>query len=162
MAHNLEPAVDVLAAERRRGPDRRRRHPLLGDWTWGFRGRRRGLRRDGDRRGASAIIDHFGAPLLLLAIAIFVLSACDAVFTLTLIEHGLVTEANPVMKTLLANGVGAFVAGKVALTGIGVVTLVAYSEMRFLGRFPLGQSLSWIAGFYAILIAYEVMLLEMI
>ena len=161
---NVQTACHPLAnpAERRYGPDRRRRNPLLASWRWAFVGRRRRLRRDGDRRGSGALVDVFDTHLLVLALTVFVLSACDAAFTLTLIEHGLAEEANPFMNALLSRDTTLFLSAKLAITGFGVVALVAYSQLHMFGQFPLGRALGWLILIYGLLVGYEIALLSLI
>jgi len=147
-------------ASDRRGADRRRGSALTSHWSYAFRGRRVGLRRDGDRRSTGAVVDRFGPDLLVLAIALFVLSACDAAFTLTLLEHGVVDEANPLMRGLVGLDIDLFVGTKLLLTGIGVVGLVAYSQVLFLGLVPLTRVMALLVAFYVLLIGYEITLLS--
>ena len=156
--------VEGPAGERteRRGGDRRRSNALGSHWIYGFRGRRRRSRRAGDRRGAAVVVDSYSCPLLVLALTVVVLSGCDAAFTMTLLEHGLVEEANPFMRALIGIDVDLFVGTKLAITGIGVISLVAFSQLLLLGRLPLSRVLAALSVFYVCLVSYQVTLLSMI
>ena len=108
------------------------------------------------------MVDWFGPHLLVLAIGVLILSGCDAACTLTLMNHGLVEEANPLMRYLISHDIELFVGAKMLITGLGVVSLVAYSQMLFLGWLPLTQVLVAIALFYVLLVGYELSLLALI
>ncbi|MCP5149657.1 MAG: hypothetical protein H6983_19190 [Ectothiorhodospiraceae bacterium] len=149
----------VVGDRRERGGDRRRRHPLLASWRYAFVGRRRRHRRAGDLGQAAAVLDAYDSRLLYVSMGIYVLCAMDAAFTLTLIEHGIGREANPVMDALLGHGVGAFLAGKMIVTGVGLVTLVTFSSLVVFGRLRLARLIEWMLGLYLVLIAYEAVLL---
>ncbi len=158
----MRPREKPGSAVERRGPDRRQRSSLRSHWTFAFRGRRRRLRRASDRVGSGAVVDWFGPHLLVMAITVCVLSGCDAAFTLTLMDHGVVEEANPLMRFLINHDIELFVSTKMLVTGLGVIGLVAYSQMLFLGWLPLTQVLVAIALFYVALVGYELTLLSLI
>lgn len=71
--------------------------------------------------------------LLGLAFATLIMNLVDAVATLTWIELGWATEANPVMAALLAVSPVAFMAGKLFMVGAGVSVLYHY-RTRVLAR----------------------------
>ena len=142
----------MMFTERRRKVDRRAA-PHWAEWRWLFGGRRRRVRRanaDRIRR-----IDWYPAPLLGAVVAISGLSFLDAAFTLHLLERGVATEANPFMASLLDTDVRLFVSLKTVLTGCCMTLLVLYSEVPVFGRFRTGHSLYALAGFYALLVGYE-------
>ncbi|MEZ5989938.1 MAG: DUF5658 family protein [Planctomycetota bacterium] len=131
-------AIAAADDSRRRGPDRRQRPtPFVSRYTWSS-GRRRGARRDGERR--DSFVDQHGATLFLVALAIVALNMLDAWFTMLLLSHG-GEEANPVALFLLELGPWAFVAAKTL--GIGLCTVVLVMIKNFRGaRFGLGVVLA--------------------
>ncbi len=143
----------------RRRSDRRASHVLFSDWRFALKGRRRA-----DRRYAAAVrskgLDRHHPWLLVVAVAIVVLSAADAIFTLELIARGLVHEANPFMRWLMELDLQIFANFKLLLTGFAVVVLVACSTTRFLRRVPTHAILHSILFFYVGLIGYELFLLN--
>ena len=153
------PAQPSRADERREPAARRRRHPWLSDWRWGFRGRRRELRRVRDRVGADSVVDAYSPGLLLVTLTVFVLSATDAALTLILIDSGITSEANPLMDVLLRWNTHLFFGAKALVTGVGLVILVAYSELIVFRRFRMRHAIYGALGFYATLVCYEVFLL---
>lgn len=143
-----------MSAERPtpRGGDRRAR-PTRAFSRHALRGRRRELRRVTDRvRGG--YVDRPRTSDVALVVAVVLLSFADAVFTLDHVARGGV-EWNPVMRALLDVGVAPFVAGKMAVTTLGMVFLLAHMHFhrtRSLARFVLGA--------YIVLTVYHVTLLD--
>lgn len=136
--------------ERRRGGDRRLvtlRTFLQG----GFTPRRRGGRRAGEQH---LPIDWHEPYLLFLSLTILLLSVADAFMTITLIMGG-AQEANPVIAFILRDHPDWFATIKMALTGTGVLTLVAMARSRLLGIMRVGLVLQGIFVAYVALIAYE-------
>jgi hypothetical protein len=155
------PAADAAeeadrSAERRNGPDRRRRtlHALI---YGGFKPRRRKPRRDGELRVSG--VDWHPAQWLVAAVLILLLSCADAALTLTLVEHG-AYEVNPVMAPLLEGSALAFTLVKIGLTAGGVVLLTALARMRAFGRIPVSVVLYIVLAGYGVLVAYELQLLK--
>ena len=140
--------------ERRGGPDRRRTHPLLADWKWAFRGRRRAARRAGE----DVWLDVYGVGTVLTVLGILALSALDAAFTLRLLESGSVREANPFMRFLIEHDVQIFVNLKTVLTASGLLFMVVASRARLAGM-RVGTLLHGVLGLYVALILYELVLL---
>ena len=149
-------------ADRPRGPDRRRHHPWFAHWSWAFKGRRQGLRRVDDHTNHVAALDRFEPRVLVLALTMIVLSAMDATFTLTLVERGSATEANPFMDFLMGTNVRAFVGLKIVLTGLGTIVMVAYSRALIFRRVRVEHAMVVLIGAYAALICYEMGLLGLI
>lgn len=151
-------SVEVQAAvmAERRIRSARRRLPRLTEWRWLLGGRRRSVRRASE--DSISRLDRYSAPLFAATILILVLSTLDAGFTVYLLEHGLATEANPLMAGLLSANVQLFSYSKTALTGCGLILLVLYSEERFLGRLKTAYSVYAIAGLYTLLVGYELAL----
>jgi hypothetical protein len=99
---------------------------------------------------------------LLLAVSVLCLSTIDGLATLRLIEAGL-EEANPLMRFAIASGPGHFLAAKLAMTGIGMVVLVAARRRTLLGtRIRSPHVLLGIAALYALLLVYQLALWLMI
>ena len=150
-------AADDGELEQRRGVERRRRlwwSLLYG----GFRPRRRGARRNGED-ARSAMLDWHASHLLLVAMTIVLLCAGDAFLTLKLLSAGAL-EINPVMALVVNGDVAVFTACKTAMTGIGVVLLVAVSRYRFLRRIRVELALYAVLTGYLALVAYEFWLLK--
>ena len=142
----------TMFSERRRTLDRRATVHWA-EWRWLFGGRRRGVRRADEDRIRR--IDWYPAPLLGAVVAISGLSFLDAGITLHLLGRGLATEVNPFMASLLSTDVRLFVGLKTVLTGFCMTLLVLYSQVPMIGKFRAGHSLYALAGFYALLIGYE-------
>jgi len=146
-----------LAIDRRVGGDRRRttcRTVIQG----GVTPRRRRGRRAGECEG---MIDWHEPDLLFLSLAILLLSVTDAFFTLTLLMNGAV-EANPVMAYILDHFPSQFAIAKMALTGGGVLVLVALARARV---FRLMRARTLLQGFFAgyvVLVGYELWMLDLI
>lgn len=145
------------AVERRVGPDRRR--TTIGSFLkGGFTPRRRGGRRAGEHH---LPIDWHEPYLLFLAVTILLLSVVDAFLTITLIMGG-AKEANPLLAFILRAQPELFAATKMALTGLGVLVLVAVARARLFRVMSVGVVLQGIFVAYVGLIAYEWWLLRTI
>lgn len=142
--------------ERRNGPDRRKTHPLLADWRWALKGRRRGARRDGE----SGWADLYDARLVLMTVAVIALSGLDAFFTLNLLRSGVIREANPFMRVLIEHDVQVFVNLKTAMTASGLMMMVVASQARIFGRLRVRTLLHAVLALYVLLIGYELTLLR--
>ena len=140
-----------VPTDRRSSPDRRHltfRSVLYG----GIRPRRRQVRRAGDH--ALPVVDWHESHLLAIAICILLLSCADAFLTLNLLFLG-AEEANPLMAALVYHDVAMFTAVKMALTGGGVILLVALSRLRLFGRIKVVQGLYVTLAVYVFLVLYE-------
>lgn len=82
------------------------------------------------------------------------LSCVDAFLTMQLIQKGMV-EANPVMQAAMTQGTGFFISTKLALTAIGIFSLVYLAKSQFLNRFRTGLFLTGFFSAYACLVCYE-------
>ena len=143
-------------SERRRGPDRRSR--LARALVYGsFHPRRLGPRREGEH-GLGAV-DWHHPWWLVVATLILVLCASDAVLTVVLISRG-AYEVNPMLAPLIGGSGVLFAVVKVGLTGIGVVVLTLLSRVRAFGRLPVALVLYGVLAGYAVLIGYELQLLD--
>lgn len=147
--------VPGLHADRRRSGDRRQRlaFSLL---YGGVSPRRRGGRRAADHH--RPVIDWHGPGLLTSSILILLLCATDAFLTLLLLTRG-AYEANPVMALFVYDDVRSFAALKMALTGGGVIALVAVARFRVFGFLRAATILHAVLAGYCALIAYELRML---
>jgi hypothetical protein len=137
--------------ERRNGEERRR-SPLRAIWFGHQAGRRRNPRRDREQHPIA--VDWHRSHWLGVVILILLLSLADALFTLTLMEHG-AREANPFMALLVSGSGRWFAFWKVGLTTAGMVVLVLLSRYRLVGWLRVGVLLYVVLALYVALIAYE-------
>jgi hypothetical protein len=122
-----------------------------------FKRRRRQVRRTGDRNVAS--IDWHHPQWLAVAMLILLLCTTDALLTLTLLNLG-AQEINPFMKPLVTGSGPAFAIWKMGLTSGGVIMLTILARLRAFGVLPIGALLYVVLTLYAMLVAYELWLLE--
>jgi len=141
--------------------DRRTRHPLFTDWRWGYRGRRKSLRRSADSHRTHAILDWYHPSLLFFVLATYVLSGIDAVLTLTLLDFGIAREANPFMNLLITTDVRLFAGVKALITGVALVCLTAYSSQRLFTRLRVDRLIYALFVIYSLLVIYEIRMLNM-
>jgi len=152
--------LDVGSKNKRTRVERRQRHPLLADWRWGYRGRRRNLRRSSDAVTSQAFLDWYHPSLLFFIVATYVLSGIDAVLTLTLLEFGIAEEANPFMHLLLAEDIHLFAGVKALATGLGLIWLTVYSNQRVFARLRVNRIIYALFASYSLLVIYEIYLLD--
>jgi hypothetical protein len=149
-------APEDEALDRRRGPDRRRQG-IRALWYGSFNPRRRGSRRNGERRISS--VDWHDPQWLAVAMLIVLFSCVDAFLTLTLIDHG-AYEVNPFMAPLVGGSALAFAMVKIGLTAGGVVLLTILVRMKAFGRIPVSLLLYTVLLGYGVLLVYEFRLLQ--
>jgi len=120
-------------------------------------------RRRDNRRGAEheGLLDWHEPHLMFLAVMILLLSITDAFLTLTLISAG-AEEANPIMAYLLMQTPTLFATVKMALTGAGIIVLVALSRARVFRVIRISNIIHWCMVGYVMLIAYEAWLLSLV
>jgi len=140
--------------------ERRQCHPLLTDWKWSYRGRRKSVRRNTDNHRTHAILDWYHPSLFFFIVVTYVLSGIDAILTLTLLELGVAEEANPFMHMLLAKNIHLFAGVKALVTGLGLVCLAAYSNRCLFTRLRVDRLIYLLFAVYALLVVYEVSLLR--
>lgn len=149
------PAPGVLAE--RRAAERRRR--VWWSLLYGsFNPRRRNAPRRLDEMRYHTI-DWHAAHLFAIAIAILLLSICDAFMTLALLAAG-AEEINPVMAMIVGGDAGVFAAVKMALTGVSVVMLAFLARYRFMRSFRVEFALYAVLIGYLALIGYEYWMLK--
>lgn len=147
-------SVETLS-ESRTLPDRR-----AFSWrtvVFGYlRSRRHRHRRSSERD--AVFIDWHHPWLFFLATGIMLLSTLDAFLTLQLLDRGAI-EVNPVMAVMLGFGDFAFAASKMALTGLGILTLVFLSRLRLFNFLRTGLLLTLFFSVYACLACYQFLML---
>ena len=89
---------------------------------------------------------------------ILLLSVTDAFLTLTLLARG-ATEANPILALVLERFPEAFAGVKMALTGAGIIILVAMARARLFRVIRTSHVIHWCMLSYVGLIVYEYWLL---
>ncbi len=145
--------------ERRGGGVDRRRRFMFSLLYGGLQPRRRLGRRAGDRY--RPIIDWHGPGLLASAVLVLVLCVVDAFLTLWLMAGGFV-EANPLMAPLVAGDARHFAVTKLALTGGGVLVLVALAQFQVFRVIRAGALVHTILAAYVVLIGYELSLVAQV
>jgi hypothetical protein len=150
-------AAQTLPQERRARFDRRTL-----SWRTFVRGsmtpRRRGYRRTEEH---DSLVDWHEPHLLFMAIVILLLSMTDAFLTLTLLING-AEELNPVMRFLIERTPRLFAISKIALTGGGLVVLVALARARLFRIIRVSILMHWCLLGYVALILYEAWLLSLV
>lgn len=124
--------------------------------TSGFAPRRRGGRRAGER---DLPVDYHEPYLLLLAVAMLILSVCDAFLTVKLLADG-AEETNPLLEFVLDEHPRLFAVAKMALTGFGVVLLVAVARTKLFKIVRADVLLQLLVVAYFTLVAYEAWLVR--
>ena len=124
----------------------------------GFSPRRRGGRRAGEHEH---LVDYHEPYLLLLAVAMLILSVCDAFLTVKLLADG-AEEANPLLAFVLNEHPRLFAVAKMALTGLGVVLLVALARTKLFKLVRAAMALQLLVLAYFTLVAYEAWLVRTI
>ncbi|MGH8264132.1 MAG: DUF5658 family protein [Steroidobacterales bacterium] len=156
MTNAPELSVGILGPAERRARTERRLRRLWSLAYGSFDPRRRSVRRNAELH--VQFVDWHDAHLLGVALAIILLCSIDAFMTLTLLSHG-ASEINPVMAELLYRDIAVFAVVKMALTGTGVLTLVALSRCRLFGKFRVVYGLYVTLAGYIALVGYEYLLL---
>lgn len=144
--------------ERRSAYDRRR-HSLWSHINFNKKYQRRfHHRRMSDQQ--TAYLDRYNPILVGITFCVVLLSCVDATVTLTLLQRGSV-ELNPVMGWLININPHLFVAVKLALTGIGLVLLLAHTHFKVFGSVRVVYLLYLSLFLYFSLTIYELILLEL-
>jgi hypothetical protein len=117
-------------------------------------------RRDGRRAGEHEhLVDYHEPYLLFLAVLMLILSVCDAFLTVKLLADG-AEETNPLLAFVLNEHPRLFAVTKMALTGFGVVLLVAVARTKLFKLVRAGVFLQLLALAYFTLVAYEAWLVR--
>ena len=144
-------------AERRVNKVDRRTTSLRSFLQGGLVPRRRAGRRASDHY---LPIDWHDPYLLFLALLMLLLSVTDAFFTVTLLTDG-AQETNLLLAFVLNEHPRLFAAVKMALTGFGIVVLVAVARSRLLSVISGRLLFQGLAFAYLVLVAYEVWLVSL-
>jgi hypothetical protein len=139
------------ARERRSSREDRRALTFKTLLRGGFLPRRRSGRRATD---AELPVDFHEPYLLVIAVVMLGLSVADALFTVKLMTDG-AEETNPLLAFVLNEHPRLFAVVKMALTGAGVVLLVAFSRTRVFRVVRASVFLPLLALAYLGLVAYE-------
>jgi hypothetical protein len=122
------PSTGEMATDRRSFRDRRSHNrPRLKFLLFGSQ--RKSARRDQDKK-TFIYVDQYHPWLQVAFLILVVLSICDALFTLHLIERG-AYEKNPVMVYFLGLGVGPFMVAKLVLTCSTVLVFLIFHNYYF-------------------------------
>ncbi len=115
------------------------------------------VRVNGVDRGLVGLLTRprFDEALFLLALAILLFSALDAIFTLLLLESGLAREWNPFLAPLIEADLQLFANVKSALTHAGVFVLVLFVDRSLFRVLPVRRILEAIFVAYGLLILYH-------
>ena len=149
--------MSATEIDRRSGPDRRKR-TFAAYWHGARNPRRRGGRRASDLH--YPVVDWYSPRLLIPVFTILVLCVLDGLLTVTLMKHG-AAELNPVMALFLPHDLLLFAFVKLALTGAGLVVLVACSRMKLFRRIPGEMLVYFVLGVYCWLVVYELQMLDL-
>ncbi len=101
---------------------------------------------------------RFDEALFLLALSILLFSALDAIFTLVLLDTGLVREWNPFLAPLIETDLQLFANVKSALTHFGVFLLVLLVDREVFQVLPVRRILEALFVAYGLLILYHLSL----
>jgi len=148
--------ITTMHFDQRRYPDRRRRN--WKSFAYAIYKGRRGSPRRYEEQQQPHYIDIYEDPKTWLwLVGIIGFCALDAVLTLQIIDRGGV-EVNPIMHFLLEMGLSAFFYTKYLATAAALIFIVMHINFTIRG-IPIRRILPVIFSFYAILIAYECVLL---
>jgi hypothetical protein len=146
-----QPQPSDTAGSVPRGADRRRSAtPRLSRYTFGG-GRRRTVRRAGEREGS--FVDLYSPLVLLPVLWVAGMNAADSFFTIHHLQAGGI-ELNPVAALLLESGRFGFVFGKATMISLALLVLCVHQNF-FLARIGLGTAVAT----YTTLVAYHLWLL---
>ncbi len=116
-------------------------------------GRRKGFRRAGE--GVNAYVDRPSGRMIIMAITLVLLSACDALLTLLHVRAG-GGELTPTMALALIHGETTFIVCKMGVTAVGVMFLTLHEH------FPLARfGFRLVLGLYGALMAYHVLVIAL-
>ena len=122
----------------------------------GFSPRRRSGRRADEQ---DLPVDYHEPYLLFLAVVMLILSVCDAFLTVKLMADG-ASEANPLLAFVLNEHPRLFAVTKMALTGFGVVLLVAMARTKLFKLVRAVVFFQLLVVAYLTLVAYEAWLVR--
>ncbi|SFM24711.1 hypothetical protein SAMN05421863_10195 [Nitrosomonas communis] len=139
-----------------RSRDRRTSIPFFCLYHLGIKkGRRINKRRSG---AGTAYVDSYAPHLVLCTIAIILLSAMDALFTLNILARGGI-ELNTFIAILIEDSTEKFVHFKLALTSLALIFLIIHHNYQLIAKLQVKHLLYLILFGYITLIGYELALL---
>ena len=109
---------------------------------------------------APVYVDRYAGHLMLCAIAIMMLSAVDAFFTLNILARG-GEEINPFMAVLIEDSVGKFIGIKLALTSLALILLTMHHNVLLTEKIRVRHVEDLVLSGYTFLIGYELFLLRL-
>jgi len=134
-------------------PDRRETGtPLISRYTFGG-GQRKKARRKTDKK-RHLFVDCYSLYLLLVLLALLLFNYIDSYLTLTLMQHDVVVEGNPIMAFHMEHGILSFVAHKGFITSISLTILCIFKNFH-IAKVGLAFSVS----IYFFIVLYELFLL---
>lgn len=145
--------------DRRYGADRRSWTRLFQDRRWFVRGRRTAVRRHNETTGL--YLDRYQPSVILTTVGILLFSGLDATLTLILLSRGAATEANPLMRVLIEHDIQLFVNVKMVITAVALLLLAVHSHFTLFKKVRVKQVMRGLFGFYAVLIGYELIMLQL-
>jgi len=121
-------SYQVKNTEKRFISDRRRRAtPVISKYTF-FGGQRHKSRREPDKT-KYVFVDLYSPLLLIMLLSILLLNYVDAYLTLTLINKGIVVEANPLMALHLESGTIHFILNKFLITTLSIIVFCLFKNI---------------------------------
>jgi hypothetical protein len=145
--------------EPRTGKDRRRKPTSPWSFYSLFYGRRKVVRRVEDRH-IHRYVDLYSGRAAFAVMAAILLSLTDGYFTLQLVGRG-AEEINPFMDFFLQRGALPFLVVKYLITGLSILFLLVHKNHTvFGGRLLIRNALVAIPLIYALVILYEIYLLQ--
>jgi hypothetical protein len=154
---NLSRAELSGVSDERRRPNDRRRRTLRALLYGSMNPRRLASRRDGEHGLAG--VDWHHPQWLAVAMLTLIMCVADALLTLMLIQRG-AYEANPFMEPLVHGSALVFTVVKFGLTAGGITVLILLARARLFRNVPVASILYGVLLVYAVLIGYEVWMLE--
>jgi Domain of unknown function (DUF5658) len=148
--------LNELSSDRRQRTERRRR-TFRALFHGSLNPRRLGSRRDGEHGLAGTDWHH--PQWLAVAMLTLIMCVADALLTLMLVQRG-AYEANPLMRPLVHGSALPFVVIKFGLTAGGITVLILLARARLFRNVPVSLILYGVLLLYALLIGYELWMLE--
>lgn len=143
----------------RRSQSDRRTTPTSPRGAFPPTGQRTHLRR-AEEHQRPYFVDRYSWILFLFILLIVAGSVIDAILTIQLIDVG-ASEINPFLNRVLHHGALPFVVVKYFLTVVGLPVLLIFKNYYlFNTRFRVGYLLPLIVALYAILVAYQLSLMQ--
>jgi len=148
-----------LNGTERRNATERRTHSYV-TLIYALHGRRSLGRRDSDQN--KRFFDRHEPRFLFVSLSILLLCGVDALFTLSLIDVGIATEANPIMRWVMEECIHFFWISKLGITVLSLLILLMLKNFYFMSRIKVSHLLYGTLAMYAILIKYELWLFGLV